>query len=450
MNVAPFQLKRELRGLLTLGLPIILTQLIQVSNTTVAILMMGRVGSIELAALGLGGSFMIFVFLVCLGIMMSLSPTIAQHFGAGRIEGIRRAFQQGLWLVLATGISAFFLLRQMGQLMHWIGVDPEVIPLAQAYLNLAAWSMPATCLYLALRFLCEATGHSRPMLVINIATLPVVVVGNWALIFGHWGLPALGVEGAALNLILVMSLNAMGMLVFVLLAPRYRARNLFVSFSLPSKEFLTLLKLGLPIAGTLVLDSGFFSAIALMMGKMGHLWLAAHQVAINYATIAFMIPVSLSSATMARVGQAMGQGDPVLARQRGFLGISASLLLVVPSIVLILTFPQWVAGLYTGDLAVIQAALPLLLAAAMLQIFDATYITAQGALRGLKDVNGPMLISLSFWVCGLPAAWLMGLVIGWGAVGLWWGMVSGVALTAVLLVWRFHWRSARTIRETRA
>ncbi len=450
MNVAPFQLKRELRGLLTLGLPIILTQLIQVSNTTVAILMMGRVGSIELAALGLGGSFMIFVFLVCLGIMMSLSPTIAQHFGAGRIEGIRRAFQQGLWLVLATGISAFFLLRQMGQLMHWIGVDPEVIPLAQAYLNLAAWSMPATCLYLALRFLCEATGHSRPMLVINIATLPVVVVGNWALIFGHWGLPALGVEGAALNLILVMSLNAMGMLVFVLLAPRYRARNLFVSFSLPSKEFLTLLKLGLPIAGTLVLDSGFFSAIALMMGKMGHLWLAAHQVAINYATIAFMIPVSLSSATMARVGQAMGQGDPVLARQRGFLGISASLLLVVPSIVLILAFPQWVAGLYTGDLAVIQAALPLLLAAAMLQIFDATYITAQGALRGLKDVNGPMLISLSFWVCGLPAAWLMGLVIGWGAVGLWWGMVSGVALTAVLLVWRFHWRSARTIRETRA
>ncbi len=450
MNVAPFQLKRELRGLLTLGLPIILTQLIQVSNTTVAILMMGRVGSIELAALGLGGSFMIFVFLVCLGIMMSLSPTIAQHFGAGRIEGIRRAFQQGLWLVLATGISAFFLLRQMGQLMHWIGVDPEVIPLAQAYLNLAAWSMPATCLYLALRFLCEATGHSRPMLVINIATLPVVVVGNWALIFGHWGLPALGVEGAALNLILVMSLNAMGMLVFVLLAPRYRARNLFVSFSLPSKEFLTLLKLGLPIAGTLVLDSGFFSAIALMMGKMGHLWLAAHQVAINYATIAFMIPVSLSSATMARVGQAMGQGDPALARQRGFLGISASLLLVVPSIVLILTFPQWVAGLYTGDLAVIQAALPLLLAAAMLQIFDATYITAQGALRGLKDVNGPMLISLSFWVCGLPAAWLMGLVIGWGAVGLWWGMVSGVALTAVLLVWRFHWRSARTIRETQA
>ena len=191
MNVAPFQLKRELRGLLTLGLPIILTQLIQVSNTTVAILMMGRVGSIELAALGLGGSFMIFVFLVCLGIMMSLSPTIAQHFGAGRIEGIRRAFQQGLWLVLATGISAFFLLRQMGQLMHWIGVDPEVIPLAQAHLNLAAWSMPATCLYLALRFLCEATGHSRPMLVINIATLPVVVVGNWALFSAtgaclHW------------------------------------------------------------------------------------------------------------------------------------------------------------------------------------------------------------------------------------------------------------------------
>ena len=450
MKSPGFVFKAELGGLLKLGLPIIFTQVIQVSNTTVAILMMGRVGSVELAALGLGGSFMIFVFLVCLGIMMSLSPTIAQHFGAGRSEGIRSAFQQGLWLAGATSLAAFFLLRQMGFLMHWIGVDPAVIPLVQAYLNLAAWSMPAVCLYLALRFLCEATGHSRPMLVINVATLPVVVIGNWALIFGHFGLPPLGVEGAAMNLILVMALNALGMLMFVLLSRRYRARNLFKSFPLPGRECLTLLKLGVPIAATLVLDSGFFSAIALMMGKMGHVWLAAHQVAINYATVVFMIPVSISSATMARVGQAIGQKDPALARARGFLGLSCSLALVVPSILLILIVPQWVAGLYTAEISVIQAAIPLLFAVAFLQLFDATYITAQGALRGLKDVNGPLLISMSFWVFGLPAAWWLGIEMGQGAVGLWWGMVVGIAMTAVLLVWRFHWCSVRTIPEAEA
>ena len=243
--------------------------------------MMGRVGSVELAALGLGGSFMIFVFLVCLGIMMSLSPTIAQHFGAGRNEGIKSAFQQGLWLAAITSIAAFFLLREMGYLMYWIGVDPAIIPLVQDYLDLAAWSMPPFCFYLALRFLCEATGHSRPMLVINVATLPVVIVGNWALIFGHLGLPPLGVEGAAMNLVLVGTLNALGLLGFVLLAQRYRARRLFSSFPMPGRECLVLSKLGVPIAATLVLDSGFFSAIALMMGKMGHVWLAAHQVAIN-------------------------------------------------------------------------------------------------------------------------------------------------------------------------
>ncbi len=140
-----FDLKPEIRGLLKLGLPIVLTQFIQVSNTTVAVLMMGRVGSLELAALGLGGSFMIFVFLVCLGIMMSLSPTIAQHFGAGRDEQIKTSFQQGLWLALVTGIGAFLLLREMDHLMLWIGIDPAVVPLVKAYLAFAAWSMPATC-----------------------------------------------------------------------------------------------------------------------------------------------------------------------------------------------------------------------------------------------------------------------------------------------------------------
>ena len=155
-----FDLRPEIRGLLKLGLPIVLTQFIQVSNTTVAVLMMGRVGALELAALGLGGSFMIFVFLVCLGIMMSLSPTIAQHFGAGRDQQIKESFQQGLWLALLTGVGAFLLLRQMDYLMLWIGIDASVVPLVQRYLALAAWSMPATCLYMALRFLCEATGRS--------------------------------------------------------------------------------------------------------------------------------------------------------------------------------------------------------------------------------------------------------------------------------------------------
>ena len=442
-----FDLRPEIRGLLKLGLPIVLTQFIQVSNTTVAVLMMGRVGALELAALGLGGSFMIFVFLVCLGIMMSLSPTIAQHFGAGRDQQIKESFQQGLWLALLTGVGAFLLLRQMDHLMLWIGIDANVVPLVQRYLALAAWSMPATCLYMALRFLCEATGHSKPMLVINVATLPIVVAGNWAFIFGHLGMPAMGVEGAAANLILVMSLNALGMLLYVVMSRRYRARELWHSFSRPGAGLIALLKLGIPIAGTLILDTSFFTAIALMMGKIGHVWLAAHQVAINYATVAFMIPVSLSSATMARVGQAIGQNNPWLARARGVLGISCALLLVVPSILIIFIFPEWVAGLYTDDAEVVMAAVPLLFAAAFLQIFDATYITAQGALRGLKDVNGPLMISFSFWAVGLPAAWGLGWGLNWGAPGLWWGMIAGVAATAVLLIWRFHWRASSVLRE---
>tara|TARA_Y100000294_G_scaffold176925_1_gene200736 strand:+ start:569 stop:1930 length:1362 start_codon:yes stop_codon:yes gene_type:complete len=440
--------KTELTGLLALGLPIILTQLMQIGNNTVAIVMMGRVGSREMAAIGLGGAFMIFVYLLCLGIMTSLSPTIAQHFGAGRERDIRRFFQQGLWMALGVSVMAFFLLREMGRVMLWMSVDPEVVPLVQDYLDIVSWSMPAVCYYLALRFVCEGIGHSQPMMMVSLLTLPVALVGNWALIFGHLGFPALGVRGAAWNLVLVMVLNTLGLLLYLALSRRYRSRHLFASFALPGAEIWALLKLGLPIAGTLVLDSGFFSMIALLMGQLGHVALAAHQAAINYVTVVFMIPVGLSSATMARVGQSIGRGDQRQARRRGLLGIGVGVTLVLPSVLLALLLPGSIVALYTHDASVTLVAVTLLTVAGLFQLFDAVFITAQGALRGLKDVTGPLWISLlCYWLCGLPIAWFLGIQQGLGPIGLWYGMALGLGLTALLLGLRFHTKSARLVTE---
>lgn len=442
MNTFYFCLRLELKKLLKLGLPIVLTQFIQVSNATVAVVMMGRVGPLELAAVGLGGTLTLIVFLAALGVMMSISPTISHHFGSGKPDDIVKTFHQGIWLALITGIFSFILLKQIHILMYWINVDAAVIPITKSYLNITAWSMPAACFYFAFRFLCESTGTSKPMLIVNIVTLPIVFIGNWVLIFGFLGFPAMGVSGAAINVILVMAMNTIGMVLFLTVSEKYSLRQLFFRLSMPSKQIVDLLRLGLPIACTLILDSAFFSAIALLMGKIGHVWLAAHQVAINFATIVFMIPVSIASATMARVGKAIGQNNYELARLRGFLGIGISLFLVLPFSALVFLFPELVALIYTDSTEVISASIALLMIASLLPIFDSIYISAQGALRGIQDVKIPLLICIStFWIFGLSFSWYLGITADYGAVGLWWGMVVGVMLTGVFLTIRFYLRT---------
>ena len=428
----------ELVGLFSLGLPIIFTQLLQVSQGTIAVIMMGRVGSRELAAVGLGASLWVFVWLGCMGLLMGLSPTIAQHHGAGRKQEIRECFQQGLWLGLIVGILAFLVMRVIGHVMRVMRVDPEVIPLVDGYLAITSWSMPAVCVYLVLRFFCEATGRSRPMMVAQLLLLPIGFFGNYLLIYGKWGFPAMGVDGAAVTFAVGLILVAVFMAIYVLRAGRYRSFGLFHNFRRPNvKEIRNLLRLGVPISLNLVLDSGFYGGIALLMGQIGHVALAAHQLVINYATLIFMIPVGLSSAIMVRIGQSVGRSDFAEVRFRGWLGITVATVLIMPSVVFMIFFPEIIISIYTSDSEVVPVAAALFMIAALFQIFDGLYMTGAGALRGMKDTKGPMWISvLAYWLIGFPVAWFLGSHLG--PEGLWYGMVIGVGLTGILLGWRFE------------
>ena len=297
------------------------TQFIQVSNTTVAILMMGRVGSVELAALGLGGSFMIFVFLVCLGVMMSLSPTIAQHFGAGRNEGIKSAFQQGLWLAAITSIAAFFLLREMGYLMYWIGVDLCHHP-AGAGLSGSCGLVDAAVLLLSRVEIslrghgtfpadagdqrCHTSGCDRRQLGIDLRTL---------------GPAASGVEGAAMNLVLVGTLNALGLLGFVLFGPRYRARRLFQFVSDARTRMSCFIETGRADRSDAGARLRFFQCDSLDDGENGSRLACGTPGRHQLCDRGLHDSGKRLSATMARVGQAIGQKDPVLACARGLLGL---------------------------------------------------------------------------------------------------------------------------------
>jgi MATE family multidrug resistance protein len=438
-------MRSELAGLLRLGIPIIFTQLLQVSQGTIAIIMMGRVGSRELAAVGLGTSFWVFVWLGSMGLLMGLSPTIAQHKGAGRLREMRDDFQQGLWMALVIGMLAFVLMRNIGGVMDLVGVDSKVIPLVKSYLGIGSWSMPAVCVYLVMRFFCEATGNSRPMMVIQILVLPIVVLGNWVLIYGNLGFPALGVDGAALAFAGGMILTAILLSGYMLFTPKYRDLGLFDGLTFPVFARLgVLFRLGVPISVSLVLDSAFFNAINLLMGRFGHVALAAHQLVINFATVIFMVAVGISSAVMARVGQSVGSGNVAEVRLRGWIGIATATVLMLPSVLFMTMFPGIIASIYTNEPEVTDIAVSLLMVAALFQLFDGLYMAGAGALRGLKDVNAVMWISvLAYWVVGFPVAWILG--INWGPTGLWYGMVVGIGLTAILLGWRFEVKSRKLL-----
>ena len=439
----------EIKGLLSLGLPITVTQLLQVGYTTVAVIMAGRVGATELAAVGLGAALWIFVYLGCMGLLLALSPIIAQHHGAEHPVGIRRSFQQGLWLALIVGLLGWWFLGHISAITRLMQVDPKVIPLVEDYLEVAAWGMPPTCLYFVFRFLCEGTGHSRPMMIVQLFLLPLAIFLNWILIFGNFGSPALGVRGAALSSTVCLTLSAVCMAGYLLKAARFQHLFLFRKIGLPDLgEIGMTVRLGLPIAVTLTLDSGFFSVLALVMGQLGGIALAAHQVAINYATLVYMIPVGLSSATMVRVGQSIGRRQVAQARFRGCLGILTVIVLLIPFSILVALAPEFVIHIYTRDSAVVPVAATLLAIAVGFIVMDGVKIVGEGALRGLKEMTSPMVISLlSIWLVGFPTAWLLGIYWGLGPAGLWYGMVLGMAVAAILMSARFLTRANHLLRS---
>ena len=435
----------ELKALSRLGIPLVITQILQVSYGFVATVMMGRVGTLELAAIGLGTSLWVMVFLATLGVLMVVSPIIAREFGADRSEAIRQTFQQALWLCSIVALFSWWMMRHVGAVMSVMSVEAAVIPLVDEYLQITSWGMPSVCLYFVCRFLCEGTGNARPMMLIQLLVLPINMFLSWILIFGKLGFPVLAVNGAALAGTVCLWLNAGLMLGYVARSSRYRHLKLLCDFARPSMtEIGKLARLGLPVAGLLILESGFFNAITLMMGSLGQIALAAHNVVMNYVTLIFMIPVGLANALMVRVGQAMGESGVAEARFRGLVGIGVASGAMVVSALVIVMFPQAIIGLYTADPSVAATAAVLLVCAALFQLSDGIQITSAGALRGLQDTNVPMFISGgAYWLVGVPASWWLGMYLERGPLGLWLGLILGLTVSATLLGARFLLKSGR-------
>jgi multidrug resistance protein, MATE family len=441
-------LRFEITRTLILAGPLVVGQLTSFGMNFVDTVMAGRLGTVDLGAIAVGSSIWAAGFLFVLGILLAVSATVSQLDGAGRHQQVGEFTRQALWLALALALGLFFLVRSAGPLMDLIGVDEQVAVMAADYLKAISWGAPALCAMMVLRFFSEGTGYTRPTMYIGVVGIVCNIPLNYVLMFGKLGFPALGAVGCGWATAIVFWLQLLLIAGWVAWRPRYAPFALYERFSWPSRrEIAALWKLGLPIGVMVFLEGGLFVGTALLIGTLGALPVAAHQVAMNYAGLMFMVPLGLAGAITIRVGNAIGRGDPPAARRAGLVGMGIALAFGLVSAAFMFLFPRLIVAMYTSEPDVAALAVHLLFFAAIFQLADCLQASAAGALRGLKDTRIPMIYSvIAYWAIGLTLGWYLTFRLDWGPAGMWIGIIVGLSLAAVLLGRRF-WRIAGR-RET--
>ena len=450
-SAVPSRLQRsldEVKALLALAGPIIVAQLANTAMGFVDALMAGRVGPRDLAAVALGNSIWIPVLLLMNGILMATTAKVARKVGAGTYALIGPLVRQALWLGLAIGLLATALLMSAEPVLVLMQVEDSLRATTMGYLQAIALGFPALALYQVLRGFSDGLGSTRPSMVIGIVGLLLNIPANYVLIYGKFGLPALGGVGCGWATALVMYFMFVAMLWWVHWAPAYRSSRLFEHLELPHWPAIReLLAIGLPIGVAIFAEASIFSVIALLIGSLGASVVAGHQVALNFSSMVFMIPYSLAMAATVRVGQALGRGAPRDARFSAGVAMATALAYACCSASLIVLLRGDIARLYTPDAEVVAVAGALLVYSALFQFSDAIQVTAAGALRGYQDTRATMLITLlAYWGIGLPIGYGLGLSDMFGSpsgpAGLWQGLVVGLSCAALLLGVRLQ-RSAR-------
>lgn len=431
----------EIRAMLRLAGPLIVNSLSIAGMQFADAVMAGRIGAHALAAVAVGASVWFLGFVVCLGLMMAISPIAARHFGAGEPQLIGRYTRQGMLLGVALGLSILVLAWLFAKpVLTFLQIDPGFRDVTIGYVRAITPGAPAICVFLALRFTTEGIGYTRPIMYTSLFALGCNVFLNYVLMYGNFGAPALGAVGAGLASAITMWLLMAVLGTWMLLHPRYRAIDIFSRLPPVRPAVIReILVLGVPIAVMITAEAGLFSAVSILVGTLGAEITAAHQIAINFASTMFMVPLALSAATTVRIGHALGAGNAAAARFSGIAGISLCAGFMTCSAAFMLLFRDAVVRLYTSDPAVTEIAIGLLLMAAIFQIADGIQIGAAGALRGYKDTRVPMVINtFAYWVLAFPLAYVAALIWRAPPTWIWAGFVLGLSVAAILLTLRYR------------
>lgn len=437
------------RETLALGLPLAGSSLAQMALHVTDVVMVGWYGVVPLAAVVLGASSFFIVYVLGAGFAKAVMPMVAAALARGDETQVRRDTRMGLWLSIAFGVVVLPVFWWSGAILAALGQKPEVTVLAQDYLQIVGFGMiPALCVTVLQSYL-SALGRTQVVLWVTLVAVGLNILINWALIFGNWGFPELGTQGAAVATISTQVMSLVVLAVYAGWRPELRRFHLFQRFWRPDWHALgQVWRLGVPIGLTGLAEGGLFHASALMMGWIGTVELAAHGIALEVAALTFMLHVGLSSAATIRIAGFDGRRDRDGVRRAAVVAVALSLVVAIASVMLFLAVPEPIVGLFLDmakpeSAAILAYGTVLLMLAGLFQLADGMQVVALGLLRGLQDTRVPMwLAAISYWLIGIPCSYVLAFPMGWGGVGLWLGLVIGLFCAAGSLMWRF-WRLVR-------
>ncbi|SDS00544.1 multidrug resistance protein, MATE family [Halopseudomonas sabulinigri] len=429
----------ELRALIILVLPIVAAQLSHTLLGFVDTAMAGRVSAEALAAVALGNSFWIPTLLFLTGVMMIVTSKVAACNGANRLAETGPLVRQGAWLGLFIGLLCMLFLNLTRPILVWMQIGESLIPVTLDYLLAISLGFPAVGIMLALRGLSDGLSRTKPAMLVGFIGLLINIPANYVLVYGKLGFPAMGAVGCGVATALVMWSMLACLLIYLKRSPLYRECGLFARFDWPvARTQGELFGLGFPIGIALFAETSMFCVIALLIGGMGAVVVASHQVAINFSSLAFMVPFSLGLAITVRVGHNLGRAGARAALFSAKVGTVVALGAAAVAAAGMYFFAGQIPRLYTQDAQVIELAASLFVLAALYQFSDAIQVACAGALRGFQDTRLPMLLTMiAYWLIGLPAGYLLGIsdLLGppRGPAGFWMGLIVGLSSAALFL-----------------
>jgi MATE family multidrug resistance protein len=445
-------LNQHIRATLAIGGPLIGGQLALTLISLTDTVMMGWYGVAELAAVTLGASFFHVIVILGMGFALAVMPMVAAASSNGDSVQVRRVTRMGLWLGLSFGMLSLPVFWFSGAILLSLGQEPSVASDGQLYLRIAGLGIVPAVLALVLRSHLSALERPRVVLWAWLGGAALNGAMNWVLIFGNLGAPELGIAGAA---IASVGTHVLILLILAIFAARARGLADYALFERFWRSdwavFFDVFRLGWPISLTLLAESGLFVGTTIMMGWIGTTELAASGIALQIISVTFMVHIGLSSAATVRAGLAWGKGDRENLRLAAVAALSLSAAMVAFTIALLIGFREGLVGLFVGPgdplrPAIVALGAQLLIVAAIFQLADAAQVMALGLLRGVQDTRIPMIYAVvSYWLVGMPCAYVLGFTLGWGATGIWWGLVVGLMLAGGLMIWRFWAGPARQV-----
>jgi MATE family multidrug resistance protein len=429
-------LRLELRPLLRLAVPVVFAEVGWMAMWIVDTIMVGRVSAEAIGAVSLGGHLFHAIAIFGIGMLLGLDYMVAHAFGARRLDDANRALIQGVWVAAALTLILTAVVWIVASRLEWLGIQPTVLEQSLGYVNAVTWGLCPLLLFAALRRYLQAMNLVRPIMFSLISANLINLVADWIFIFGHFGLPAMGAEGAGWATC-VSRLYMLGCLVaYVLWRERGFPTGLFrCSWSFERQRAATLVRLGTPAALQTTLEVGVFAAATALAGMLESTALAAHQIALSAAALTFMVPLGISSAAAVRVGQSLGARQSDAARRAGWTALLVGSVFMSLAALAFLLVPAQIIRVFTNAETVVTTGVSLLAVAALFQLFDGLQVVATGALRGTGDTRTPMICNLlAHWFLGLPVGYALCFWLDRGVIGLWFGLSTGLIVTAVVLV----------------